>query len=331
MAAAALRALVLVIVVAVAWALGLSSLSRRVMRSVPERPSSWGRVLRLADLARRDVAPMLLVPERQPIRRPGRRVLRLADLARRDVAPMLLMPQRQPIRRLVSLVVLSRCGGRRLGRRRRRRRRNSGSRATARAWWWRRRRRGRRCGRGLFSSGGRVVRRAAHRARRCRAAGRLPRAAARSCGRSDSRSRVRLRPRAMVGVLGRRERRHDDLRHRSGAGAGVRARAGTEPERGEMTWPRVENPGQCDPGDDERDHRHCRDASDCQNSAPLAGLVYRQCLLLPFRKGPSRPWRRDTRNPFTVQPGSITQTRSFRRIHLQARRPCGAAAEDRHC
>jgi hypothetical protein len=273
------------------------------MRSVPERPSSWGRVLRLA------------------------------DLARRDVAPMLLMPQRQPIRRLVSLVVLSRCGGRRLSRRRR----NSGSCATTRAWWWCRCRCRCRCrcgrgrGRGLFSSGGGVVRRAADRARRCPAAGRLPRAAARSCGRPGSRSRVRLRARPVVGVLGRREGRHDDLLHRSGTGAGMRARTGTEPERGEMTWPRVENPGQCDPGDDERDHRHCRHASDCQNSAPLAGLVYRQCLLLPFRKGPSRSWRRDTRNPFTVQPGSIIQTRSFRRIHLQARRPCGAAPEDRHC
>ena len=63
------------------------------MRSVPERPASWRRVLRFTDLARRDVAPMLLMPERQPIRRLGR-VLRLADLARRDVAPMLLMPQR---------------------------------------------------------------------------------------------------------------------------------------------------------------------------------------------------------------------------------------------
>src|SRR4051812_50171471 len=98
MAAAALRVLVLVIVVAVARALGLSSLSRRGMRSVPERPPSWGRVLRLADLARRDVAPMLLMPERQPIRRPGR-VLVLSGFARRGVAPRLLVPPRPAPRR----------------------------------------------------------------------------------------------------------------------------------------------------------------------------------------------------------------------------------------
>src|SRR6476659_9665966 len=74
MAALAVRVLALVavvalVVVAVAGALGFTRLSGRVVRSVPECPSSWRRVLRLADLARRDVAPMLVMPQRQPIRR----------------------------------------------------------------------------------------------------------------------------------------------------------------------------------------------------------------------------------------------------------------------
>jgi hypothetical protein len=64
MAAVAVRALVLAVVfvaLTVPRALGLSRLPRRVVLPVPQCTSSRWRILCLAELARRDVYPMLLM------------------------------------------------------------------------------------------------------------------------------------------------------------------------------------------------------------------------------------------------------------------------------